>query len=107
MSLLDDLKQLQAQAQAELEKVASPERLEAWRIKYLGLKGQVKTALARLKKSARGKTSRRQGRNDLKNLLQGAFDSLASRLALPRQTAGPWWTSRCQAAARNWATCTS
>jgi len=47
MSLLDDLKNLQAQAQAELEKVASPDALEAWRIKYLGLKGQVKTALAR------------------------------------------------------------
>jgi phenylalanyl-tRNA synthetase alpha chain len=87
---LDDLKQLQAQAQAELEKVASPEALEAWRIKYLGLKGQVKTALARLKEVSREeKPLAGKAANDLKNLLQGAFDSLASRLTLPRQAAGP------------------
>ena len=90
MSLLDDLKNLQAQAQAELEKVASPEALEAWRIKYLGLKGQVKTALARLKEVSREeKPLAGKAANDLKNLLQGAFDSLAARLTLPRQAAGP------------------
>jgi phenylalanyl-tRNA synthetase alpha chain len=90
MSLLDDLKNLQAQAQAELEKVASPEALEAWRIKYLGLKGQVKTALARLKEVSREeKPLAGKAANDLKNLLQGAFDSLATRLTLPRQAAGP------------------
>lgn len=90
MSLLDDLKNLQAQAQAELEKVASPEALEAWRIKYLGLKGQVKTALARLKEVSREeKPLAGKAANDLKNILQGAFDSLATRLTQPRQAAGP------------------
>ncbi len=89
MSLLDDLKNLQAQAQAELEKVASPEALEAWRIKYLGLKGQIKSALARLKEVSREeKPLAGKAANDLKNILQGAFDSLASRLSLPRQSAG-------------------
>ena len=90
MSLLDDLKNLQAQAQAELEKVTSPEALEAWRIKYLGLKGQVKAALARLKEVGREeKPLAGKAANDLKNVLQGAFDSLAARLTLPRQAAGP------------------
>ena len=90
MSLLDDLKNLQAQAQAELEKVTSPEALEAWRIKYLGLKGQVKTALTRLKDVSREeKPLVGKAANDLKNLLQGAFDSLAAHLTLPRQAVGP------------------
>jgi phenylalanyl-tRNA synthetase alpha chain len=90
MSLLDDLKNLQAQAQAELEKVASPEALEAWRIKYLGLKGQVKAALTRLKDVSREeKPLAGKAANDIKNLLQGAFDSLAARITLPRQIVGP------------------
>ncbi len=90
MSLLDDLKQLQSQAQEELAKVASPEALEAWRIKWLGLKGQVKAALTRLKDVSREeKPAAGKAANDLKNLLQGAFDSLAAGLTLPAKPAGP------------------
>ncbi len=80
MSLLEQLRQLQAAAEAELRKVSSPEALEAWRIKYLGLKGAVKAAMQQLKdvprdeKPAFGKVA-----NELKNTLQAAYDSFASR----------------------------
>jgi phenylalanyl-tRNA synthetase alpha chain len=82
MTFVDDLKNLQAQAQAELAQVNSPQTLEAWRIKYLGLKGAVKAALQRLKevpqadKPAAGKAA-----NELKDALQAAYDARAVELA--------------------------
>jgi len=84
MSLLDELQQLQAEAQAELDAVRTSDDLEAWRVRYLGAKGAIKAVMQRLKevppdqKPAVGKAA-----NQLKNALQAAFDE---RLAAARGT---------------------
>ncbi len=81
MSFLDDLKKLQAQAGAELAKADSPEALEAWRVKYLGAKGAMKSAMQRLKevpkadKPAAGKVA-----NEVKGALQTAYDARKAEL---------------------------
>lgn len=92
MSLLEQLRRLQSDAEAELERLDSPDALEAWRVKYLGLKsGAVKAAMQQLKdlsddqKPAVGKAA-----NELKNALQAAYEATAGRLAAPRRrAAGP------------------
>jgi len=76
MSLLDDMQALQEQATNELAGVSDSDALEAWRIKYLGTKGSVKTAMQRLgevpkkDKPAVGKAA-----NELKTALRSAFDA--------------------------------
>lgn len=90
MSLVDDLKQLQQDAQDELRAVTSPEDLEAWRIKYLGLKGAIKTAMNRLKEvPPQEKPDAGKAANELKNLLQGAFDSLLANVSVAAPAKGP------------------
>ena len=91
MPLIDELKEMQVKAQEELAKATSPEAIEAWRIKWLGLRGAVKTVMQRLKevpgdqKPLAGKAA-----NDLKNVLQGAFDAIASKLSsTSTRPAGP------------------
>ncbi len=87
---LEELEQLKSQALEELEAADSPDSLESWRIKYLGTKGAVKAAMQKLKdvpkeqKPAYGKTA-----NQLKNLLQGKFDSIKDKVAEPAKAAGP------------------
>jgi len=91
MSLLDDLQALLQKAKDELSSVDAGEALEAWRIKYLGAKGAVKSAMQRLKdvpkeaKPAAGKAA-----NEVKNALQSAFDSCKATLGgTAKAAAGP------------------
>lgn len=90
MSLLEELQQLQTQAQAELQAVTTPDALEAWRIKYLGTKGTVKTAMARLKDIPREqKGAFGQAANAMKDALQAAFDEAKHSLGKPAAATGP------------------
>ena len=87
MSLLEELQELQAKALGELGEAHAAEDLEAWRIKYLGTKGQLKAAMQQLKdvpkeaKPAAGKAA-----NETKNALQAAFDVRRAELS---RAAGP------------------
>jgi phenylalanyl-tRNA synthetase alpha chain len=91
MSLNDDLKRLQADAQEELARLTGPEAVEAWRIKYLGAKGAIKTAMQRLKEvPADAKPAVGKAANDVKNALQPAFDAAVARFgARPAAPTGP------------------
>jgi phenylalanyl-tRNA synthetase alpha chain len=90
MPALDELEQLQTQALAELTSAQDPAAIEQWRIKYLGSKGAVKNAMARLKdiprqeKPAYGKAA-----NALKGVLQDAFEEKIKGLGSARKAAGP------------------
>jgi phenylalanyl-tRNA synthetase alpha chain len=89
MSDVDDLQTIRTEALDKLQAVADADALEQWRIEYLGSKGLVKDALARIKdvpkehRSQYGKTA-----NELKNALQAAFDDRKANLAAPA-AAGP------------------
>ncbi len=92
MSFFDDIQNLIAQARQELQAARDPQALETWRIRYLGLKGAVKSAMQKLKdvpkadKPAAGKAA-----NELKQFLQQAFDSALAAfasVARPRALAG-------------------
>jgi len=75
MSLLDDLKKLQEQAEAELAAAQGAEAVEQWRIRYLGAKGEVKAAMQRLKDVPKqDKPAAGQAANRAKNALQAAYD---------------------------------
>ena len=82
MSLLEELKSLQAAAGKELRSADTPETLEAWRIRYLGSKGAVKAAMQRLRevpkedKPAAGKAA-----NELRNALQTGYDERSKSLS--------------------------
>jgi phenylalanyl-tRNA synthetase alpha chain len=79
MSFLQDLEKLQTQANAELAGANSPQDLEAWRIKYLGLKGAVKAAMQRLKEVPKAdKPAAGKAANDVKDALQAAYDAKAA-----------------------------
>ena len=91
MSLLEELQQLQSEAQGSIGEVGTAEQLESWRIKYLGSKGAVKAAMGRLKdvskdhKPAYGKAA-----NEVKNNLQSLFDARSQEISLAEtKTAGP------------------
>lgn len=47
--MLDQLEEVASQANAELQKASSPEELEAWRVRYLGRKGQLTNLLRSLR----------------------------------------------------------
>jgi len=72
--MLEQIDQLEAEAQAELDKVTDAEALEQFRIKYLGQKGRVRALMSRLKdvpkeqKPEFGKKA-----NALKDKLEAAF----------------------------------
>jgi len=84
MSLLEDINELQTTAQAELAEAKADDQIEAWRVKYLGAKGQVRSAMRKLsaapadQKPALGKAA-----NALKNALQSAYDSRLAELSTP------------------------
>ena len=92
MSLLEELRSLQAKAQAELEKLADSEALEAWRIRYLGTKGALKDAANHLKDVARDqKPAAGKALNDVKNLLTEGFEKAKTALggaAKPKAVGG-------------------
>ncbi|MCK4602508.1 MAG: phenylalanine--tRNA ligase subunit alpha, partial [Phycisphaerae bacterium] len=82
MSLLEELQQLKSQAEAELAGVGSIEEMEAFRIKYLGSKGAIKSAMKALKDIPKeDKPAAGQAANELKEALQAAYDARAARLA--------------------------
>ena len=73
--LLDDLKALRSKAEDALHAVQDSSALEKWRIAYLGSKGKVKDAMARLKDLPReAKGAYGQAANAMKNALGEAFD---------------------------------
>jgi len=86
MSWLQELEDLKSRALAEL-KAAGADAVEAWRIRYLGSKGAVKAAMARLKEIPRQeKPAYGQAANALKGALQAAFSQRSSQAPAPRKT---------------------
>jgi phenylalanyl-tRNA synthetase alpha chain len=84
MSALEELAQLRSQALDELRLADDAEAVEQWRIRYLGSKGAVKDAMARIKDLSREeKPAYGQAANAMKNALQEAFDA-AQAGAQPR-----------------------
>ena len=76
MSLLEELRALQAKAQGELSEIKLADALESWRVKYLGTKGVVKNAMTKLKdipREQKGKYG--QAANQLKKDLMAAFEN--------------------------------
>lgn len=74
--MLDTLNQLESTALAELEQANTAESLEAWRIRYVGMKGQLRAIMPRMKdvppseKPAVGKRL-----NEVKTALEAAFET--------------------------------
>jgi len=90
MSLLDDIRKLRAQAQEELASLASAEALEAWRVRYLGARGQLKAVMQRLKEVPReAKRQMGQAANELKDALQAAHARAAEKLHARRPERTP------------------
>ena len=75
MSLLEEIRQVQARAIAELDRLHDADALEAWRVRYLGATGAVKAAMLKLRdappaeKPALGKAA-----NQLTTALAAALD---------------------------------
>jgi phenylalanyl-tRNA synthetase alpha chain len=88
---MDDIQAMRAGALEKLQGVGTPEALEEFRIQFLGAKGAVKAALGRLKEvSAPDRPRAGQAANDLKSVIQAAFDARAAEIASARKpTAGP------------------
>ncbi len=90
MSAADELHRMQASAEQELAAVDSADALETWRIKYLGSKGLVKTALGRVKEiPAERRTQYGKAANLLKNALSGAYDDRKGTLSSPTKSGEP------------------
>jgi len=88
MSLLEELQSLRAEAEAELAGVGSADALDAWRVKYLGTRGAVKSAMQRLRDVPRAdKPAAGKAANRLKTALQAAFDARKADLAPGAQAA--------------------
>jgi phenylalanyl-tRNA synthetase alpha chain len=81
MSLLDDIQAMRAAATEALGNVKVADALEAWRIKYLGAKGLVKSTMQRLREVSReDKPAAGQAANQLKVALTEAFEAHKSKL---------------------------
>ncbi len=87
MSLTNELNRIKAEAAEELNACGTPDQLEQWRVKYLGSKGLIKSAMSRLKdvppdeRPEAGKTA-----NQLKNALQQQYKQRKGQLS--QKTAG-------------------
>jgi len=89
MSLLDDIQALGSGAADELGEVSTAEALEAWRIKYLGAKGLVKSTMQRLREVPReDKPAAGKAANELKVTLTGAFEARRDALGASGSPAG-------------------
>ncbi len=90
MSALTELEQLRSNALEQLAQADDAEALEQWRIRYLGSKGAVKDAMARIKDLPKEeKPAYGQAANALKNALQQAFETAqAESRDRPGKTAG-------------------
>jgi phenylalanyl-tRNA synthetase alpha chain len=77
--MLDTLNNLESGGLAELKGIQSVEALEAWRIKYLGTKGALKTIMPQMKQvSASEKPRIGQRLNEVKSALESAFEQKKS-----------------------------
>lgn len=88
--MLAELNELEQSGLAGLEAVDSAEALEAWRVRYLGTKGAMRTVMPRMKdvppeqKPAVGKRL-----NEIKKVLESAFADHQARLAVEPSASGP------------------
>ena len=90
MGLLEDLQQLQTQAAGELDACDSSDAVEQWRIKYLGGKGALKAAMAKLKDVPKAdKPAAGKALNETKQALQKMFDSRSGDAPKPRKAPRP------------------
>ena len=81
MSLLDDIQAIRSAATEALGKIDIADALEAWRIKYLGTKGLVKSTMQRLKDAPREeKPALGKAANQLKVALTEAFEAHKKKL---------------------------
>ncbi|MBL7221382.1 MAG: phenylalanine--tRNA ligase subunit alpha [Phycisphaerae bacterium] len=81
MSLLDDIQALRTAATEALGGINTADALEAWRIKYLGAKGMVKSTMQRLREAPREeKPALGQAANQLKIALTEAFEAQKDKL---------------------------
>jgi len=80
--MLDRIDQLENAAQTDLDQIRTAEDLESFRIKYLGSKGAVKSLMGFLKQVPKEqKPAFGQKANQLRSLLQAAFEQRRSELA--------------------------
>lgn len=80
--MLDDLRTLESSALSELSGVGTPEALEAWRVAYIGTKGQLRAMMPRMKEvSADQKAAVGQRLNEVKTALESAFAQRQAGLA--------------------------
>ena len=94
--MLERIDQLKSQAFADLDAVADAAALEAFRIKYLGTKGQLKSLMGLMKDvPAEQKRDFGQAANALKNDLQQAFDDRQALLAGGASADASSTASRC------------
>ena len=90
MSLLEEISQLQSHASEELAAAERPDALEAWRIRYLGSKGQVKAMMQRLREVPKAeKPAAGQAVNAMKQALTAAFEERAEGSAGKGSAKGP------------------
>lgn len=79
--MLDQLEEVASQANVELQKASSPEELEAWRVRYLGRKGQLTNLLRSLrdvpieKRKAAGTRA-----NQVRNTLEADYTAKKEKL---------------------------
>ena len=85
MASTAELEQLREEATAALADVADAEALEAWRIRYLGMKGAVRAALGKIKEIP-PQQRRDYGRlaNELKRILTEAYQKRKAELGAGR-----------------------
>jgi phenylalanyl-tRNA synthetase alpha chain len=88
--MVEELKQLLMDGLAELKAAGSSEHFEKWRIRYLGSKGALKAAMARLKEvSKEDKPRVGQLLNEIKTTLEQEYEN-AKAAAGGKAVEGPW-----------------
>ena len=88
--MVEELKQLLNEGLAELKSSGSADQFEKWRIRYLGSKGALKAAMARLKEvSKEDKPRVGQLLNEIKTTLEQEYENakVAAKSSAPD---GPW-----------------
>jgi phenylalanyl-tRNA synthetase alpha chain len=89
--MLQELEKLESGGLSELSSVSAAAGLEAWRIKYLGSRGAVKTAMAGLKDVPRTEKPAVGARlNEVKGALERAFEQKKAALEQSAAPSGPF-----------------
>jgi len=84
MGLLEDLQQLCRQAEAEAAEALDADRLERFRVKFLGSKGAIKKAMQRLKEMPReAKPAAGKLANEVKVAIQQCYEKAKAACAAP------------------------